>query len=398
MTDRLYYQDSYLKDFDARVVERTDQNGKPAVVLDRTAFYPTSGGQPHDTGWINEVRILDVFEEGKKIVHIAERDIEGNSIKGVIDWERRFDHMQQHTGQHILSQSFIRNFQAETIGFHLGEEVSHIDLSVKEIRVDDLSETEDLANEIIQRNLPIKIAFADEKDVQDYSLRRETKREGEIRIIKIENFDASACGGTHLKSTGEVGLIKIRKVEKVGSKIRVDFYCGRRALRDYRWKNSLIVEFANHFTTADKDLKDSILKLEEEHKRLKKHLREAKEKLITFEAENLYKKAEKIHGHRIIKRIFKGRDIQELKILCSILKEKEKTICLLGNKVQGALFIFSRSEDVDLDLAIILKKSMELVGGRGGGRQDFAQGGGVGVSSVEKAMDMAYELVQKDLP
>lgn len=398
MTDRLYYQDSYLKEFDARIVERRDQNGKPAVVLDRTAFYPTSGGQPHDTGWINGVRILDVFEEGKKIVHIAERDIDGDSIKGVIDWEMRFDHMQQHTGQHILSQSFIRNLQAETIGFHLGGEVSHIDLSVKEIKVDDLSGTEDLANEIIQRNLPIKIAFTDEKDLQDYSLRRETKRKGEIRIIEVENFDASACGGTHLKSTGEVGLIKIRKVEKVGSKIRVDFYCGRRALRDYRWKNSLIVEVANRFTTAEKDLKDSILKLEEEHKRLKKQLREAKGKLITFEAENLYKKAEKIKGHRIVKRIFKDRDIQELKILCSILKDKEKTICLLGNKVQGALFIFSRSEDVELDLAVILKKSMELVGGRGGGRRDFAQGGGIGVSSVEKAMDMAYELVQKDLP
>jgi alanyl-tRNA synthetase len=398
MTERLYYQDSYLKEFEARIVERWKQKERAAIVLDQTSFYPTSGGQPHDTGQINGVAVLDVCEEGEKIVHLLEKDIEGDSAKCAVDWGRRFDHMQQHTGQHILSQAFVKILQAETIGFHLGEKVSNIDLDMKETREEDLWKTEDLANEIIQKNLPIAIHFVDDKGIKEYSLRKEAVREGKTRIIEIEGFDASSCGGTHLKFTGEVGQIKIRKLEKVGSKIRVDFYCGRRALHDYRWKNNFITEFANRFTTADKELGDSLLKLEEEHKKLKKRHREVKEKLISFEVEELYGNAEVVSGHRIVKKIFADRDIQEMKTLCLLLKEKDKTVSLFGNTAQGALLIFSRSEDVDLNLSTILKKSVEIIGGKGGGRPDFAQGGGTDVSSLEKALRAAYESVLKELP
>ncbi len=397
MTERLYYKDSYLREFNARIVQRWDQKEKAAIVLDRTSFYPTSGGQPHDTGLINEVKVLDVYEEEGKVIHLLEKDVEGDLVKGVIDWERRMDHMQQHTGQHILSQAFVKNLQAETIGFHLGEEVANIDLNIQEIREEDLWKIEDLANEIIRRNLPIAVHFVDEEEIDRYSLRKETDRKGNIRIIEIEGFDASACGGTHLKFTGEVGLLKIRKVEKVGSKIRVDFYCGERALHDYRWKNSIINEFANRFTTADKDLRDSLLKMEEENKALKKHLREVRGKLISLEAEELYKNTEVFRGYRILKKIFDNRDMQELKTLCSILKEKDRVVCLFGNNAQGALFIFSRSGDVNLNLSPILKKSVEVIGGKGGGRPDFAQGGGPDVSSLEKAIDLAYEMVQSEL-
>ncbi len=397
MTEKLYYQNSYLIEFEARIVERVDWKGTPAYILDRTAFYPTSGGQPNDTGLINGVRVLDVIEDGNRIMHLMERDIEGENIKGQIDWARRFDHMQQHTGQHILSQAFIRILQAETIGFHLGEEVSNIDLNIREVKEEDLWKTEDLANNIIQKNLPVNIIFADEEKAKKYLLRKETDRKEEIRIIEIEDFDASACGGTHLKFTGEAGLIKIRKHEKVGSKIRVEFFCGERALLDYRWKNSLINELANHFTTANKDLKDSILKLEEENKKMVRNLREVKQDLITCEAEDLYNRTETVKGYRIMKKIFEQRDLQDLKILSSILREKEKVVCLLGNKGEGAALIFSRSADLDLDLSPILKKSVECIGGKGGGKSDFAQGGGPDVSSIERALDVAFELVQKDL-
>ncbi len=397
MTERLYHQDSYLLEFEARVEEKKRHNGKIALILDRTCFYPASGGQPHDTGQINGVEILEVIEEGEKVIHLLAKNIEGDRIRGVVDWERRFDHMQQHTGQHILSQAFVRILQAGTIGFHLGKDVSNIDLNIKEIMEEDLWRAEDLANEIIQKNLPIAIHVVDKEGLEKYSLRRDTDREDKIRIVEIQGFDTSACGGTHLKFTGEVGLLKIRKLEKVGSKIRIEFYCGRRALKDYRWKNNLINEFANRLTTADTDLGDLLLKLEEEHKELKKNHRAVKEKLISFEAEELYKNAEEIRGHKIVRKIFGDKDIQELKTLCLLLKEKDKTIGLFGNKAQGALLVFSRSEDIDLNLSVILKKSLEIVGGKGGGRPDFAQGGGGDVSTLEKACDVAYELILKEL-
>lgn len=397
MTERLYQQDSYLIEFEASVEEKRRHKGKTAIILDRTCFYPASGGQPHDTGQINDVEVLEVMEEGEKIIHLLEKDVEGDRIKGVVNWERRFDHMQQHTGQHILSQAFTRILQAGTIGFHLGKEVSNIDLNIKEIMEDDLWRAEDLANEIIQKNLPIAIHVVDKEGLKKYSLRRDTEREEKIRIIEIQGFDTSACGGTHLKFTGEVGLLKVRKLEKVGSKIRIEFYCGQRALKDYRWKNSLINEFANRLTTADKELGDSLLKLEAEHKELKKSHRAAIERLIAMEAEELYKNSEEIRGHRIVRKIFVDRDIQELKTLCSLLKEKDKTISVFGNKAQSALLIFSRSDDIDLNLSVILKRSVETIGGKGGGRPDFAQGGGADVSSLEKACGEAYELILKEL-
>lgn len=395
--ERLYYRDSYLREFEANVIDRLTVNGKPAVVLDRTAFYPTSGGQPNDIGFMNGIPVLDVSEEDDRIIHLLEKEIAAQSVHAVIDWKRRFDHMQQHTGQHILSQAFIQVANADTIGFHMGEEVSTIDLNIGSLTDQVLWKAEDLANAIVQRNIPIRILFTDEEGLSKFNLRKDPEKKGEIRIVQIEGFDASACGGTHLLSTGEVGLIKIRKCEKIGSKMRVEVYCGMRALLDYRWKNSFILSCAGRFTTGEKDLDEAIERIEEENKKNKRELKQLKEKLIAYEAEELLGKAETVRGVAIVRALFEERDLQDVKLLSMLLKKREKVIALFGVKSDAAMLVFSRSDDLKIDIAAVLKKSLELVGGRGGGNPDAAQGGGSDLSMIGKALELAYSLVIQEL-
>ena len=395
--DRLYYRDSYLKEFEAEVIERSTMSDRPAVVLNRTAFYPASGGQPNDKGSLNGIRVLDVIEDADRIVHLLEKEVAQTDVRGVIDWKRRFGHMQQHTGQHILSQSFIRIAHAETIGFHMSDEVSNIDLDVASIQEDTLWKAEDHANSIVQQDLPVNVIFTDESGLSRFDLRKDPAKTGEIRIIEIEGFDASACGGTHLRSTGEAGLIKIRKCEKIGSKMRVEFYCGSRALHDYRWKNSLIFKYANQFTVGEKELGDAIERLEEENKSYKKELKDVRERLLVYEAEEMLKKAEVLKGCSIVRALFEGRDLQEMKILSSLLKKREKVVALLAVRGEGATLVFSRSDDLKIDIAGVLKRCLDLIGGRGGGRPDSAQGGGPDVAMIEKALELAYSLIVSEL-
>ncbi len=395
--ERLYYYDSYLKEFDADVVGQMRVSDKQGIVLDRTAFYPTSGGQPNDTGSLNGIRVIDVIEEGEKIIHILEKDLAEVKVHGIIDWRRRLDHMQQHTGQHILSQAFIRVMNAETIGFHMGDEVSTIDLNVASIGEDLLWQVEDRANSIIQQDLRVQILSLDEKDVKRYALRKDPERTGPIRVIEIEEFDLSACGGTHLNSTGEVGLIKIRKSEKVGSKVRIDFYCGMRALSDYRWKNSMLLDYANKLTVGEKELGDAIERLESENKSIRKELKDLMEKYIGYEAAEMLKKADTFQDCSFIHTVFEGRDLQEVKILSSFLREHEKTIVLFAIKGEGATLIFSRSDDIAMNISSVLKRCVERFGGKGGGRPESAQGGIPDARSAQEALDQAFSLITSEL-
>jgi len=220
---RLYYSDPYRTEFQARVIERTSVQAQPGVVLDCTCFYPTSGGQPHDEGTLNGVPVINVLErEDKAIVHVLAAELDADVVHGAIDWQRRFDHMQQHTGQHILSQAFLKMLNAETVGFHLGKEASTIDIDKAPLAAVQLDTVENLANEIVFADLPVKTYFVAEAELANLPLRKLPVVDMPIRIVEVEGFDYSPCGGTHCRRTGEVGLIKITRAERRGQDTRVE--------------------------------------------------------------------------------------------------------------------------------------------------------------------------------
>ncbi|MBC7473499.1 MAG: alanyl-tRNA editing protein, partial [Candidatus Sericytochromatia bacterium] len=262
MTEKLYYNEPHTLEFTANVTDIISYNNNYAIFLDKTYFYPTSGGQPFDTGYIGTAKIVDVFEKDGKVFHISESSLEKNSFPAKIDYYRRLEHLQHHTGQHLLSQAFIQIIKAPTISFHLGLETATIEIVIKDLNIEQVNEVEDLANNIIYENRKINVHYVDESEVNNLNLRKPPKKKGDqgVRIIEIENFDMSACGGTHAQSTGELGMIKIIGWEKYKGNIKVEFICGRRALLDYRFKNIAIKNIANKFSTKDNQIEEIITK------------------------------------------------------------------------------------------------------------------------------------------
>jgi len=392
MTERLYYLDSHRLDFEAKVVERITLKGKPGVILDSTCFYPASGGQPHDRGHLNGVPVINVFErEDKAIVHVLAAEVKGDLVRGVIDWERRFDHMQQHTGQHILSQAFIQLLNAETIGFHLGEKISTIDVNQASLAASQLERVEDLANEIVFADHPVRTYLVTETELAGLPLRKPPSVEMPIRIVEVEGFDYSPCGGTHCRRTGEVGLIKITKVERRGENTRVEFLCGGRALADYRDKNRTVNELANRFSVGAWELTEAVDRLVEELKNSRRELNVAKSQLLEYEAAELLAEAEQHGDIRIVRKVFTNRDGDQVKRLAQRLMESERCVALLGVVGEKAQLVFACSVDLPYDMSELLKKACRIIGGGGGGQRNFAQGGGPDGSQVDKALGIAYE-------
>ncbi|HEY3247177.1 MAG TPA: alanyl-tRNA editing protein, partial [bacterium] len=251
MTERLYYADSFLREFDATVLEVRERGGRPAIILDRTAFYPTSGGQPHDLGRLDGAEITEVFDEDGTILHLADRALEGR-VHGTIDWPRRFDHMQQHTGQHILSQAFLRVLRAGTRSVHFGADVCTLDLDIADLGPDEAGRVEDAADAIIFEDRPVVVREVDEAELPHLGLRRPAKKRGRVRIVEVQDFDVSACGGTHVRRTGEIGLIAMRRWERFKGGVRIEFFCGQRALREHRWKNAMVLDLAAELSVKDR--------------------------------------------------------------------------------------------------------------------------------------------------
>ncbi|MBC7249052.1 MAG: hypothetical protein H5T62_02115 [Anaerolineae bacterium] len=392
---RLYYTDAYLRAFEAQVIERLAWEGRPAVVLDRTAFYPTSGGQPHDTGDLNGVRVVDVVERETDgaIVHVLEGELPGDNVHGQINWARRFDHMQQHTGQHILSQAFIAALEAETVGFHLGADMSTIDLNRAPLSEEQLAQAETLANEVVFDNKPVHTRFVDKDALAKLPLRKPPQVSGPIRIVEVEGFDWSPCGGTHCRRTGEVGVIKIVRVERRGAETRVHFLCGQRALADYRRKNHLVLDLAARFSVGDWELSDAVERLSEEARLARKQVRALQEQLLEYEAAALLAGAETLAGARVIRRVYADRGIEDIRHLAQRLTAEPNVIALLGcgNAGNKAQFVFARSADLPHDMNALLRLACKTVGGGGGGRPNFAQGGGPDGARVAEALEVAWQ-------
>ena len=405
MTERLYYLDSYCARFTAHVTERASHAGRPALALDRTCFYPTSGGQPHDRGTINGVPVVDVVvrEADGAVLHVMAGEVPGDAVEGEIDWARRFDHMQHHTGQHILTRAFIEVAGARTVSFHLGEESVTIDLDRTPLPPEQIDAAEDLANRVVFQDVAVRAWFPSEAELEELTLRKVPEVEGRLRVVAVGDFDTTACGGTHVARTGEVGLIKVIRTEKYKDMTRVEFRCGGRALRDYRHKNAIVNRLAAELTVGYWELEEALARLRAENKALRGDLKAARQALLEAEAQALWQEAPAQDGVRVITLAWEagGRDPGEARQLAGSLVRRPGTVALLGLDGEKAQLILARSQDLPaLDMVAVLEQAMAVLSpatgaGRGGGRPDFAQGGGgqADAGQVQAALEAARRAV-----
>ena len=395
MTTRLYYSDSYLKEFSGLVLERHIINKKPAVVLDQTAFYPTSGGQPNDTGTLGDASVLDVIEnEAGDILHILDRDLADGRVRGQIDWERRFDHMQQHTGQHILSQAFIVVAQAQTLSFHLGQETSTIDIDLASPPVAIIEEAQTLATRIVFEDRPVNVLTTDREKVSSLGIRKESQREGEIRVIDIQGFDRSACGGTHVRHTGEIGMICILGFERYKGGTRVEFAAGYRALKKFHSNNEILKRLSKIFSSGSDLLPEMSEKLIQERSALSRDNQKLHEQILEMEAAGLLLNAKKT-GTRVavVRRIFEGRNLETIKLLAHKLMANPRTCAILAT--DSCQLVIARSTDLPGNCGEIVRQVTARFGGKGGGKPELAQAGGIPAGSLESCMDALEEFFSK---
>jgi alanyl-tRNA synthetase len=392
MTERLYYTDAYCTHFSAHVVERLAWDNHPAVVLDRTAFYPTSGGQPADRGTLGGVVLLDVVvrEDDHAVLHVLNHALPDGDVEveGVLDWPRRFDHMQQHAGQHVLSAAFEQLLDADTVGFHLGAEMSTIDINVPRLALDRVRPVEELANRVVWEDRPIGVRFVGPDELAELPLRRPPAVDGPVRIVDIATFDVNPCGGTHVARTGEIGLIKIVRLEYRGDQTRVEFLCGGRALRDYQARNQVIHRLMALLTVGHTELDQAVERLQAEAKQLRQELRKARKRLLTAEASELAETALVHESYRVVRRVWEQREPGELRALAQELAQRPDVVALLASAGERTHLCFARAEGVDLDAAALLQEACARLDGRGGGRPHLAQGSApaADVAQVESAL------------
>ncbi len=402
MTERLYYHDSFLYDFDARVLECVERERRQAIVLDRTAFYPTSGGQVHDTGVLlaegRQVAVTEVAdEEDGRILHFAAEPIAaGSTVHGTVHSARRLDHVQQHTGQHVLSAAFIQLFNMPTVSFHMGEESCTIDLESPGLSADQARKAELLANQVIAEDRPVQIRFVPLEEARQHGLRKlPPKQTGELRLIDITGFDLTACGGTHVRATGQIGSILLRKVEKVKQGVRVEFVCGLRAVSTARRDFTALTEAAAIYSSHIYDVPEQIRKSLGESKAAAKAQHKLLEELAELYAERLLAQAS--GSPRIIIQVFPERDALFIKLLAQKLTAGHSdVVALLVSGAGQPTLVFAQSPGQKSNMGQLLKEAMAQLGGRGGGSVDLAQGGvPVGALDLEKIYSRLREMAAK---
>lgn len=370
MTERLYYHDSYATEFRAGIADASPDRRR--IYLDRTAFYPTSGGQPHDLGTINGIEVVEVLDQDDgRITHVLREPLEASEVEGRIDWQRRFDHMQQHTGQHLLSAVLIELFDAQTVSFHLGAESSTIDIARPALEPDEVRRGLERANQMVFENRPVSVSFRHSSE--DLGLRKATEREGMVRIVAIDNLDRSACGGTHVRATGEIGPIFIRRLEKVRGNVRVEFLCGMRAVRRANADYEALAGIARSFSATLDETRGlvtaQIAKLQESEK--------SRGKLVI---ELARAKGRQLHadtppgsdGIRRVRRTSAGIS-DELRAEAQAFVSGGKAVFLAVIEDPPALLL-AASKDSGVNAGQLVKEAVSRVGGRGGGNPGMGQG------------------------
>ncbi len=396
MTIRLYHQNPGISGFTSKVIEITSADGGPGLVLDRTAFYATAGGQPNDLGNIfldvkageqpdyganaPGVAVVDVTErEDGAIVHILASSPPfgpGDMVTGWIDVPRRTDYTQQHSGQHLLSQAFLRTIGANTLSVHFGAETSTIDLDTPALTLAQLAAAEDEANRAVSDNLDVIVREVPESEVGQFGLRKPPKVSGLIRVVEFKNYDWSACGGTHVTRSGQVGFIALSKVEKQRSGIRVAFHCGGRALRQYRSLVALSQALSERLMVGAPEFLPALDRIRDEAHAMRARLSQAQDRLMAYEAAELQARARQVDGANWVAAVFTDREPGQLRGLAKVLVSKPGTVALLASAGAKCFLCFSRAPDAKADMAGLLRTALGQLGARGGGASNFAQGGG----------------------
>jgi alanyl-tRNA synthetase len=384
-TERLYYNDPFLLEFDATIVEGRRVGDRFGVVLDKTAFYPTSGGQPNDLGSINEAALVDCIEEEDTgtVIHVLDMELAGGHAHCRIDPDRRLDHMQQHSGQHVLSQAFVELFGWPTVSFHMGAVNCTIDLPAESISREQAQQAEDLANQIVRENRNVAVRYIAEENIAEAGLRKATQRTGEIRVIDISGYDRSACGGTHVRMTGEIGPILITGLERAKKQTRVQFICGARVLRYARAANRALESISQTISAPPLETANAVRGFWDEYQASRKRIEELESRLMDYEA------AEFPVQNGLATGTFKNRGIEKVKLLAQKICSRPGTIALLADEGDQLRVVFARSADTTADMNALLKKTIEKFGGRGGGRPNLAQGGGFVADSAQIVLNFA---------
>ncbi len=403
MTERLYYHNSFLYDFVAALEEVRTVDGRTALVLDRTVFYPTSGGQVFDTGWLEleplesergrflpKLRVSEVADaEDGAILHFIEGTVPEGAVRvrGFVDVERRRDHMQQHSGQHLLSAAFVELFQMPTVSFHMGEESCTIDLDAKSLTTEQVRKAEARANEVILQDRAVEVHFVSPDKAREMGVRKIPPADrDELRLVEVKDFDLCACGGTHVNSTGQVGSILCRKVEKVKQGFRVEFVCGERALRTARKDYETLVESGALFSTHVWEVPGSIRKLLEDNRAAGKMQHRLLEEIAELRAVQMIANAPNSSGATVIAQVIPDRDLVFVKLLAQKLTQTPGIVALLGAVSGQAALVFAQSPGLPNDMGALMKDAMTKLGGRGGGNKDLAQGGVPDSARLEEAV------------
>lgn len=398
--EKLYYTNQYIKEFVAEIEEILEVNGKYHIVLDKTAFFPGGGGQFCDLGKIDVHDVLDVYEKDNKVYHVVEKKpIKIHKVKCFIDWERREDGMHQHFAQHILSGCFYTLFKKNTTAFHLGSEISTVDIKGP-LTTDEIREVERMANDIISENIEVETLIPSKKDLKKIWIRRDLPDTSEeIRIVKIGDLDSNACCGVHPKSTLDVRMIKIRRWEKNKDSIRIEFLAGKRAINSSLKRDIYLTDICRYLSSTEEEAINSVKKLHDKLEDALYEKRKIEDAIVNFEIKEMINNSDKVNDISIIKKIYIDKDIKYISKIASKITESENVISLVGVKNDGRVnLVFASSKNINtISMNNILRDTMTLLDGRGGGSTFLAQGGGKNNGNLEVAIDYAFDKIKKEL-
>lgn len=397
LEQKLYYTDAYKQDFTTKVIKQDyDKDGNLYVILNETAFYPTGGGQPHDTGTLNGIAVLGVEEVDEEIRHFIAEQLHTEEVEGKINWERRFDHMQQHAAQHILSAAFWDYFNIPTIGFHLGKEKVTIDLETENLHAETVKKAVQIANKIVFENHPILIKWMNLEEAKTLPLRKKPTMTENIRVVIIENFDYNGCGGTHPKRTGEVGPIQVLGWERNKGGIRLTFIAGWRTLKLMGQQQQIMKDVSKQLNSSEADIPAKVAQLLTSQKENEKAMQTMTEKLLYTEANELLQQPTKIHAGILISKVFTNRSMQEIAKLSAIITEQQEhaiTYFVIENE-DKLQCILACGKTVTLDMNALLKEALPTIEGKGGGNKKSARGGGKAMMSGDEFLNQLISSLQ----
>jgi alanyl-tRNA synthetase len=398
LTKKLYYEDPYKFEFEARVIDSSSDKDCYAIILDGTYFYPEGGGQPSDQGWLNDVRVQNVQYKNAEIIHYVDNQISEVKVRGKIDEDRRMDFMQQHTGQHILSQCLLRVGNFNTVSVHFGDNYITIETDAPSISGAVLTEVEMLANETINLNLSVNIHWISPDEVDKFNIRRPPPEVERIRVIEVAGFDFAACGGLHVSHSGEIGLIKIIGQEKIRNRIRIKTLIGKRAYMDYDKKSKILIELCQLMTCGEELVIDRVIDLEAQLKDTRREIYQLQSKRMSSLADTLVTSAISFHGVKFIQYQFDNVDDKLLKTLVDIIIDTpERIIAVLNNTGSQIRWIVAHSLSQKLNLANIIQPLYPIIDAKGGGKPDYIQGGGNKPSSIHEFLNQLKERLDKEL-